>query len=465
MPHTLLQTSATCVVLVAAVLSHTARSADPQDTLLTPQLRERAKGTKPWPATGPQLLRAALKTAPKIRGNLTVSGERPKGDAATVYQGVAPAVVVVRTSSGYGTGWVVDPEGWIVTNHHVIDDGEIDEATLARKSTVYLGEMRDGYMQLDTEAPGVPALVYKAIEGQDLALLKLVTRPTTALPHLQLAEKLPPAGIKCFAVGHPRASVLWSIREGITSGIGKMPEDIARNVLSILVMPEEERESLQAELARNEQQQVLISTCGVNHGDSGGPLVDEAGKVIAVTFAAPADPDDNKFTFHVHLDQVRKFLERKPSRPEIEVPDAWPTAMGYQPLDLDEDGTVDALAGYVVTEEEKQNFTGILIDLDQNSPATDDTDDLSAEQFQKRWEFEFAEQLEPRHATFYDTDNNGQIDVILQAMDEPESVLEWTNKQGEWHGAKLTSAKLVAPERFKDPAIRKRLIALRPKEK
>src|SRR6185295_632937 len=39
------------------------------------------------------------------------------------YRAVAPATVVIRTNRGMGTGVVIDPKGYILTNYHVIADG------------------------------------------------------------------------------------------------------------------------------------------------------------------------------------------------------------------------------------------------------------------------------------------------------------------------------------------------------
>src|SRR5262245_52918772 len=75
-----------------------------------------------------------------------------------LYAKVAPAVVVVRTATGHGTGFLVHPDGWVVTNHHVIARAGLDRKTGAQEATVYLGRLRDGLMELDKR--GVPALVY-----------------------------------------------------------------------------------------------------------------------------------------------------------------------------------------------------------------------------------------------------------------------------------------------------------------
>ena len=92
------------------------------------------------------------------------------GDLAELYGRVAPAVVVVLTGEAHGTGFLVDPAGWVVTNQHVIAGAGVDPDSGSQVATVYLGGIGpDGVMRLDER--GRPAFVYKASESKDLALL------------------------------------------------------------------------------------------------------------------------------------------------------------------------------------------------------------------------------------------------------------------------------------------------------
>ena len=73
-----------------------------------------------------------------------VNEERTRGPGLRVYPLVAPAIVVVRSGHGDGTGFIIDPEGWIVTNHHVIADADIDPNTNTRVATIHIGRLKDG---------------------------------------------------------------------------------------------------------------------------------------------------------------------------------------------------------------------------------------------------------------------------------------------------------------------------------
>ncbi|MHB8875749.1 MAG: trypsin-like serine protease, partial [Myxococcaceae bacterium] len=48
---------------------------------------------------------------------------RAKGDVQDVYKKVAPATVLVRSATGFGTGVIIDPAGYVLTNHHVVASG------------------------------------------------------------------------------------------------------------------------------------------------------------------------------------------------------------------------------------------------------------------------------------------------------------------------------------------------------
>src|SRR5690242_20470597 len=50
----------------------------------------------------------------------TSAGARKQGDVAAIYAAASPGVVSIRTASGSGTGFVVDPDGTLVTNAHVV---------------------------------------------------------------------------------------------------------------------------------------------------------------------------------------------------------------------------------------------------------------------------------------------------------------------------------------------------------
>ncbi|HTU22089.1 MAG TPA: trypsin-like peptidase domain-containing protein, partial [Gemmataceae bacterium] len=341
-----------------------------------------------------------------------VNDEKSRGPAAEVYPRVAPAVVIVRTDKGHGTGAIIDPAGWILTNHHVIADAEIDPETGARKVTIHLGRLDGDFMRLLPE--GVPGLVYKSSEEKDLALIKLTRMPAgfKKLPFLALAKKAPGPGSDCVSVGHPASGLLWTVRGGEVAGVGDWPREMTDLAAAALGATADEREQLAKLLAKARQRKVVLSTCGINSGDSGGPLVNSKGELIAVTFAMPKEGNRGtaKFSYHVHLDEAAAFVAERPKTPRLVVPDSWPAGVYCALRDLDEDGKIDtALFGAARTRE----ITGLLLDLKEESDPRLKAADLSMPEGRRGWHYQFALHLGSRMRAFYDTDNDGQFDLIL----------------------------------------------------
>jgi S1-C subfamily serine protease len=201
---------------------------------------ERAAAIEPWrPRTNP---------------------ERMRGAAGRLYPRIAPATVVVRSAVGHGTGFVIAPDGWILTNHHVVDGAAVDEATGARVVSVHWGQIEDGRMRVVDE--GIPALVYKASKDKDLALLKLrsLPRDVATLPVIPLADRVPAIGEDCVAIGHPAYGTLWTIRSGEIAGIGSWPREMIDVIMRRLSLPAGDRAKLDRTLSEAPPRKVVIST-------------------------------------------------------------------------------------------------------------------------------------------------------------------------------------------------------------
>ena len=51
-------------------------------------------------------------------------------------------------------------------------------------------------------------------------------------------------------------------------------------------------------------------------------LLDGSGRLLGITYAIPSDVRMDKFVYHVHVDEIRSFLEREPEKGPA-IPDAW----------------------------------------------------------------------------------------------------------------------------------------------
>lgn len=193
---------------------------------------------------------------------------------ADIYKRVAPSVVGVeslrddgagRVTVGSGSGVILNPDGYIVTNYHVVEDATVLSVTLA--------DGRRGEAVLIAGDPGL-----------DLALLQ------TELNDLAAAElgrsKDLQVGDVVFPIGNPGGEQFArSMTMGLISGIDRQ-----------LAMTEGSLEAL------------LQTDAAINPGNSGGPLVDCHGVVIGINSAKIVDADFEGMGFAIPADTVRSFL-------------------------------------------------------------------------------------------------------------------------------------------------------------
>jgi serine protease Do len=151
-----------------------------------------------------------------------------------------------------GSGWLYSPDGYIVTNAHVVEHAM--EGSLK--------------VQLHDEegAEPVPAKVIGYDARSDLAVIKVdVNRK---LPYLSLASsKDAKVGEWVLAFGSPFSTELQqTVTQGIISAKGRVLEGAAS-----------ELGALGASIG-----DVIQTDAAINPGNSGGPLVDLAGRVVGI---------------------------------------------------------------------------------------------------------------------------------------------------------------------------------------
>jgi serine protease Do len=149
-----------------------------------------------------------------------------------------------RVPSGEGSGLIVDPAGYVLTNNHVIEDA----------STIHL-KLSDGRTVRKCEVVGVDQLT-------DLAVLKIDLEGLT--PAAWGDSEALEVGDWVLALGNP-----FGLRS-VTAGIVSAKE--RRNVVSSLPY-----------------QDFLQTDAAVNPGNSGGPLVNLRGEVVGINTAIVGD--------------------------------------------------------------------------------------------------------------------------------------------------------------------------------
>jgi S1-C subfamily serine protease len=179
-----------------------------------------------------------------------------------------------------GSGFVIDKEGHLLTNNHVVEGAE--------SVTVKLGDSEETY---DAEVVG-------ADPAMDIALLKL-DAPEKALHPLRLGRSSEmEVGDPVVAIGNP-----FGLERTVTSGIvSALQRQIqAPNGFSI--------------------SQVIQTDAAINPGNSGGPLINAAGEVIGINaqIATGGGGSGNVgIGFAIPIDQVREDLEELKTKGEVE---------------------------------------------------------------------------------------------------------------------------------------------------
>jgi S1-C subfamily serine protease len=178
--------------------------------------------------------------------------------ANAIYNRDAPGVAFVRSqivqqvaspfsvepqsqrSEATGTGFVIDAEGHILTNYHVVAG--------ASDVTVELGDQH-----------AMPARVLGTDASNDLALLKIDPQGQKLTP-LQLGDsKTAQVGDPVLAIGNP-FGLDRTLTTGVVSALQR--QITAPNGFTI--------------------QHVIQTDASINPGNSGGPLLDAAGRVIGI---------------------------------------------------------------------------------------------------------------------------------------------------------------------------------------
>lgn len=188
---------------------------------------------------------------------IVINAENTTTVASAVAKKVTPAVVgistvslqrdifgVVRQAEGVGSGFVVDSNGYIVTNAHVVGDN-------ARQLTVYF---KDG-----KEMPG-------EVLWQDTTLdMAVVKVNATGLPTVELGDSdAIEVGETAIAIGNPLGlRYERTVTQGIISGLNR----------SLLVSQSDIMEDL------------IQTDAAINPGNSGGPLINAEGRIIGINTA------------------------------------------------------------------------------------------------------------------------------------------------------------------------------------
>ncbi len=185
-------------------------------------------------------------------GALRFEGERlwSQADAAEASvrdcaERVGGAVALVKVPSALGSGFVVHPAGWIVTNAHVVEKELEISVTFFEKSEKGFEKRVYTRVELVSINPYWDLALLRIPEDQ-LAGRKLTAVPLADYPRVKVGESV-------FAVGNP-LGLERSVSEGIVGTKNRA----------------------------NDGMLYIQTTAAINPGNSGGPLFNLRGEVIGV---------------------------------------------------------------------------------------------------------------------------------------------------------------------------------------
>ncbi len=154
-----------------------------------------------------------------------------------------------------GSGFIVDPRGYIITNNHVVDGAD----------HIYVKLSTDP--ESDITDKGRPATVVGTDKDTDIAVIKIdpkgLTLPIAKLGNSDGAQ----VGDWVLAIGSP-FGLTQSVSAGIVSARNRTIDEPPVNGM-----------------AANQFQKFIQTDATINPGNSGGPLVDMAGQVIGMNTA------------------------------------------------------------------------------------------------------------------------------------------------------------------------------------
>ena len=180
--------------------------------------------------------------------NLAASAATPLDDAA-MRQRVAPAVVLLLVEDGYGSGFVLNSQGHIATNHHVVAGSERIEIRQGGQSAL--------------------ADVVWSSESLDLAVLRLRGDGLRNLRPLPLAVSSPAPLLDVIAVGFPGAANAVTAASAPSYNEGNVGR-VVEGTWGLGPL------------------RIVQHSADINPGNSGGPLIDACGRVIGVNTGSAA---------------------------------------------------------------------------------------------------------------------------------------------------------------------------------
>jgi S1-C subfamily serine protease len=172
---------------------------------------------------------------------------------------------IVDQSNNIGTGFIVDSNGLIVTNQHVVSDLEAEYKVITANG--------EEYDVLDIERDTSNDIAVIKVDAQNLPTLTLGDSDAIVV------------GQTVIAIGTPLGEYVGSVTTGIISGLDR---DVVAST------------GWFGSTAKT-YEDVIQTDAAVNPGNSGGPLLNTSGQVIGINFATTSGADNISFALPINL--------------------------------------------------------------------------------------------------------------------------------------------------------------------
>ena len=184
----------------------------------------------------------------------------------------------VYPERGQGSGFIVNEEGMIITNRHVVSGRAPEiQVTLADRKSQY------------------KARILGVDDNNDLALLKIT--PKGKLPHLRLGDSdVLVVGQKVIAIGNP-FGLDGTLTTGVVSAVGR---------------------TIRGESTTYDN--MIQTDAAINPGNSGGPLLDSHGSVIGINTMIYGTQGSIGIGFAMPINRARAILDEYQSLGRIARP-------------------------------------------------------------------------------------------------------------------------------------------------
>ncbi|OWA34654.1 serine protease [Saccharibacillus sp. O16] len=184
------------------------------------------------------------------------------------------------TPLGLGTGFIFDKEGYILTNNHVVEGGDVIQVTVDGTTKPYEAKLLGHSADLD------------------LAVLKITSTDGKDFPYISLGDS------NNMAIGN------WVVAIG-------NPEGFEHTVTAGVLSAKERQISISDETTGKATQykHLLQTDASINPGNSGGPLLNLKGEVIGMNTAVSTEAQG--IGFAISSNTIKNVVEQLKNNQEI----------------------------------------------------------------------------------------------------------------------------------------------------